>query len=84
MIYINVKIIRMNNVIEQLKEYHYKSTKEYEEKLNNSDSEEFWDEYVYFNDEEYMKKYKENYVYSDKSIINYKTKKPINIKIFFF
>lgn len=74
----------MNNVIEQLKEYHYKSTKEYEEKLNDSDSEEFWDEYVYFNDKEYMKRYKKNYVYSDKSIINYKTKKTINIKISFF
>tara|TARA_B110000444_G_scaffold256045_1_gene291608 strand:- start:973 stop:1197 length:225 start_codon:yes stop_codon:yes gene_type:complete len=74
----------MNKVIKQLEEYHYKSTKKYEEKLNDSDSEEFWDEYVYFNDEEYMKRYKENYVYSDKSIINYKTKKTINIKISFF
>ena len=56
----------------------------FEDLLNEFDSEEFWDEYVYFNDEEYMKRYKENYVYSDKSIINYKTKKPINIKISFF
>lgn len=40
--------------------------------------------YILMIDEEYMKRYKENYVYSDKSIITYKTKKPINIKISFF
>ena len=38
---------KMKDVFKQLKEYHYKLTKEYQEKLNDSDSEEFWNEYVF-------------------------------------
>jgi|TARA_B000000475_G_scaffold93925_1_gene76416 hypothetical protein len=71
----------MNTVIKQLKNYHYKNTKEYMKKLENSDSEEYWDEYVLFTDEEFMENYKKKFVYSSNKIVNYKTKKPINIKI---
>lgn len=71
----------MDTVIKQLKEYHYKNTEEYMKKLENSDSEEYWDEYVLFTDEEFMENYKKKFVYSSNKIINYKTKKPINIKI---
>jgi len=71
----------MDTVIKQLKEYHYKNTEEYMKKLEDSDSEEYWDEYVLFTDEEFMKNYKKKFVYSNNKIINYKTKKPISIKI---
>tara|TARA_B100001758_G_scaffold178912_1_gene155646 strand:+ start:940 stop:1164 length:225 start_codon:yes stop_codon:yes gene_type:complete len=71
----------MDTVIKQLKEYHYKNTEEYMKKLEDSDSEEYWDEYVLFTDEEFMKNYKKRFIYSSNKIINYKTKKPINIKI---
>ena len=71
----------MDTVIKQLKEYHYKNTEEYMKKLEDSDSEEYWDEYVLFTDEEFMENYKKKFVYSSNKIINYKTKKPINIKI---
>lgn len=71
----------MDTVIKQLKEYHYKNTEEYMKKLENSDSEEYWDEYVLFTDEEFMENYKKKFVYSSNKIINYKTKKTINIKI---
>lgn len=74
-------ISKMDTVIKQLKEYHYKNTEEYMKKLENSDSEEYWDEYVLFTDEEFMENYKKKFVYSSNKIINYKTKKPINIKI---
>jgi hypothetical protein len=50
-------------------------------KLEDSDSEEYWDEYVLFTDEEFMENYKKKFVYSSDNIVNYKTKKPINIKI---
>lgn len=39
-------ISKMDTVIKQLKEYHYKNTEEYMKKLEDSDSEEYWDEYV--------------------------------------
>ena len=71
----------MDTVIKQLKEYHYKNTDEYMQKLQDSDTEEFWDEYVLFTDEEYMKNYEKIFIYSSNNIINYKTKKPIKIKI---
>ena len=71
----------MDTVIKQLKEYHYKNTEEYMKKLEDSDSEEYWDEYVLFTDEEFMENYKKKFVYSSNKIVNYKTKKPINIKI---
>jgi len=71
----------MDTVIKQLKEYHYKNTEEYMKKLEDSDSEEYWDEYVLFTDEEFMKHYKKIFIYSSNKIINYKTKKPISIKI---
>ena len=71
----------MDTVIKQLKEYHYKITDEYMQKLEDSDTEEFWDEYVLFTDEEYMKNYEKRFIYSSNNIINYKTKKPIKIKI---
>ena len=50
----------INTVIKQLKNYHYKNTKEYMKKLENSDSEEYWDEYVLFTDEEFMENYKKS------------------------
>ena len=50
-------------------------------KLEDSESEEYWDEYVLFTDEEFMKNYKKKFVYSSNNIVNYKTQKPINIKI---
>lgn len=71
----------MDTVIKQLKEYHYKNTEEYMKKLEDSDSEEYWDEYVLFTDEEFMENYKKKFVYSSNKIVNYKTNKPINIKI---
>ena len=71
----------MDTVIKQLKEYHYKNTEEYMKKLEDSDTEEYWDEYVLFTDEEFMENYKKKFVYSSNKIVNYKTKKPINIKI---
>jgi len=43
-------------------------------KLEDSDTEEYWDE-------EFMENYKKKFVYSSDNIVNYKTKKPINIKI---
>jgi hypothetical protein len=54
----------MDTVIKQLKEYHYKNTNEYMKKLEDSDTEEYWDE-------EFMENYKKKFVYS---IVNYKTK----------
>jgi hypothetical protein len=71
----------MDTVIKQLKEYHYKNTDEYMKKLEDSDTEEYWDEYVLFTDEEYMKNYEKIFIYSSNNIVNYKTKKPIKIKI---
>ena len=71
----------MDTVIKQLKEYHYKNTDEYMKKLEDSDTEEYWDEYVLFTDEEYMKNYKKMFIYSNNNIVNYKTKQPIKIKI---
>lgn len=46
-----------------LKDYHRKNTKEYSEKLLDSDSEEFWDEYIDFSN------------IDEEKIYNYKTKK---------
>tara|TARA_B100001996_G_scaffold182975_1_gene139849 strand:+ start:41 stop:304 length:264 start_codon:yes stop_codon:yes gene_type:complete len=71
----------MDTVIKQIKEYHYKNTDEYMKKLEDSDTEEYWDEYVLFTDEEYMKNYEKMFIYSGNNIVNYKTKQPIKIKI---
>jgi len=71
----------MDKVIKQLKEYHYKNSDEYMKKLEDSDTEEYWDEYVLFTDDEYMKNYEKIFIYSSNNIVNYKTKKPIKIKI---
>lgn len=71
----------MDKVIKQLKEYYYKNTDEYMKKLEDSDSEEYWDEYVLFTDEEFMENYKKMFIYSNNNIVNYKTKQPIKIKI---
>ena len=69
-----------NNLLNEIKNYHRKNTKEYREKLLDSDSEEFWEEYV----TEEMRtnpNYWKNFIYIDEKIYNYKTKKPIKIKI---
>lgn len=69
-----------NNLLNEIKNYHKKNTKEYREKLLDSDSEEFWEEYV----SEEMRtnpNYWKNFIYIDEKIYNYKTKKPIKIKI---
>ena len=69
-----------NNLLNEIKNYHRKNTKEYREKLLDSDSEEFWEEYV----TEEMRtnpNYWKNFIYIDEKINNYKTKKPIKIKI---
>lgn len=79
-IYSYIKYEINSNLLKEIKDYHRKNTKEYSEKLLDSDSEEFWDEYIDFSNIDEEKIYKK-YVYSNKKIYNYKTKKLIKIKI---
>jgi hypothetical protein len=66
------------NLLNEIKNYFRKNTEEYKEKLLDSDTEEFWEEFV---TEEMTSNpnYRKNYIYIDEKIYNYKTKKPIKI-----
>lgn len=67
-------------LLKEIKKYHKTQTKEYKERLLDSDSEEFWEEYVseeIRNHPDYWKRF----IYINEKICNNKTKIPIKIKI---
>tara|TARA_B110001450_G_scaffold22978_1_gene20533 strand:- start:2468 stop:2743 length:276 start_codon:yes stop_codon:yes gene_type:complete len=68
------------NLLNEIKNYHRKNTEEYMQKLLDFDSEEFWEEYV-DEDTRTNPNYLKKFIYIDEKIYNYKTKKPIKIKI---
>lgn len=68
------------SLLEEIKKYHKTQSREYMDKLLDSDSEEFWEEYV----SEEMKNhpdYWKRFIYINEKICNYKTKIPIKVKI---
>tara|TARA_B000000477_G_scaffold785_1_gene783 strand:+ start:1576 stop:1884 length:309 start_codon:yes stop_codon:yes gene_type:complete len=72
-----------NNLLKQIRDYYYKNTQEYNNKLLDSDSEEFWDEYIPYNDVKFMEEYCKKFTYSNPGIYNYKTGELIKIKVLY-